>query len=171
MEGGAPAPEFNLGVDGEIDVPTPITPSCQRAVDFLRDLKNATEPNGEDQIRSFKFYYDEQNIGKVKNIINTKFNGTLLNPRYIDYNDTESYLTELFQRNLNGFDSISDVDISPDGTIEASTYHFFKSRSEGRVITEVICDPENKCTCTFSLEPTEEVVGPPPDIKAATKTG
>jgi len=124
MEGGAPAPEFNLGEDGEIDVPTPITPSCQRAVDFLRDLKNATEPNGEDQIRSFKFYYDEPDIGKVKNIINTKFNGTLLNVGDIDYNDTESYLTELFQRNLNGEDSIDSVFIYPDETIIAYTINF-----------------------------------------------
>jgi len=172
MEEGAPAPEFNLGEDGEIDVPTPITPSCERAVDFLRELKNATQPNREDVDRFFVFSVDGPNIGKVKNIINTKFNGTLLNARDIDYNDTESYLTELFQRNLNGEDSISDVNIYTDDTIEASTSRLLSIINPGdRVITDVICDPENTCTCTFSLEPTKEVIGPPPDMKAATKTG
>ena len=172
MEGGAPAPEFNLGEDGEIDVPTPITPSCERAVDFLRELKNATQPNREDVDRFFVFSVDGPNIGKVKNIINTKFNGTLLNARDIDYNDTESYLTELFQRNLNGEDSISIAAINPDDTIIAATSRFsIRNRTGDRLLTGVICDPENTCTCTFSLEPTEEVIGPPPDMKAATKTG
>ena len=171
MEGGA-ASEFNLGEDGEIDVPTPITPSCERAVDFLRELKNATEPNREGFRRSFAFFTDEPDIGQVKRINNIKFNGTLLNAGDIDYNDRESYLTELFQRNLNGFDSIYTVIINPDETIKAITSRLLKrNRTEDRVITDVICDPTNTCTCYFSQEPKEEVIGPPPDIRAATKTG
>ena len=172
MEGGAAAPEFNLGEDGEIDVPTPITPSCERAVDFLRELKNATEPNREDQNRSFAFFTDEPDIGQVKRINNIKFNGTLLNAGDIDYNDTESYLTELFQRNLNDEDSFYSVIINPDETINAYTKRFsIRNRTGDRVLLGVNCDPENTCTCTFSQEPTKEVIGPPPDMKAATKTG
>ena len=169
MEGGAAAPE--LGENGE----TQISPSCEQAVNFLRDLKNVTEPDREDQNRYFTFEYnyaDKPNMGKIQQIYNTKFNGTLLNARDIDYNDTESYLTELFQRNLNGEDSISIAAINPDDTIIAATSRFsIRNRTGDRVLLGVNCDPENTCTCTFSLEPTKEVIGPPPDIRAATKTG
>ena len=172
MEGGAAAPEFNLGEDGEIDVPTPITPSCERAVDFLRDLKNVTQPNREDKYRSFAFSADGPNIGRLEEIRNIKFNGTLLNAGDIDYNDRESYLTELFQRNVNGLDSFYLVSINPGDTIRAFTKRFsIRNRTGDRVLWGVKCDPENTCTCTFSLEPTKEVIGPPPDIRAATKTG
>jgi len=175
MEGGAPAPELNLGEDGEIDVPTPITPSCEQAVNFLRDLKNATQPDREDVDRFFVFYDIGPNIGRLEEIRNTKFNGILLNAGDIDYNDTESYLTELFQRNLNGLDSITSVIMYPGKTgetIYSSTSQLRNRRlREDRVLLGVNCDPDNSCICSFSLEPKSEVILRTSDVKAATKTG
>ena len=185
MEGGAAAYEQESRMEGgaaEEVIPIPKPTECERAVAFVKELQNNIQPVNETENIVFDFVKNvdieiddsdqikEEDIGKIKRIINGSYRGTNLddvNFTTIDYNDGTE-LSRLLRLNLNGQNSFGEISLKPNGSISAYNFNL----STDRILWSINCDAERKCTCFFTEDPITEVIKPPADfMRAVTKTG